>query len=296
MLDYFFPASYVLFFLGIYIGISITSIFIGIVSTIGIIFAISIGMIRIKPLFNFYEKIVRYLFPQVFTTIEKNIKKTFQATGNLTLKKGKYIFMWHTHGIFASSLYFHNTKLTNWPEELSSKLAILNYINILPFANEFAESMNAISVNYDIMKKSLQDSSISLFPGGMREMLYTNTTLIKKRKGIFKLALETGSSLVPVIIKGEEELNELVVLPGWIQELLKPYDICIPIPTLKTISTVLSLSIKPLEPIYSIIGDPIPVEKVEEPSEQEIADLKQKYIEALKQMYKKEMGRDLKVI
>jgi 2-acylglycerol O-acyltransferase 2 len=147
------------------------------------------------------------------------------------------------------------------------------------------------------MKKALETNSISLLPGGMREMLYKDTTILSKRRGIFKLSLETGVPLVPVLSKGEAELCKILELPECIQNFMKYFDACLPIPTLTSVIKFLGISKNPLkDSIYTVIGEPIEVQKVEEPSEQQILDLKQKYIESLKEMYKKEMGRDLKII
>ena len=128
-------------------------------------------------------------------------------------------------------------------------------------------------------------------------MLYEDTVILEKRRGIFKLALETGTSLVPVLSKGEAELCKASKLPEWIQGFLKPFDACIPIPTWKSFTKIMGITQNPLkDPVYTVIGEPIEVQKIEEPSEQDIAELKQKYIDSLKQMYKKELGKNLKLI
>jgi len=128
-------------------------------------------------------------------------------------------------------------------------------------------------------------------------MLYEDTTLLSHRRGIFKMALETGAPLVPIISKGEEHLLKAIEIPMWIQDYLKPYDLCIPIPTWKTFIRCLGILQHPLkDPVISLIGEPIPVEKVEQPTEEQISELRQKYIESLKAMYKKEIGRDLNIL
>jgi len=147
------------------------------------------------------------------------------------------------------------------------------------------------------MKAALKDHSISLCPGGMREMLYEDTAILERRRGIFKLALETGTPLVPVISKGESDLTKIVELDDWLQDFLKPYDACIPIPTWKSFTKIMGLTQNPLkDPVFTVIGEPIEVQKIEEPSEQDILELKKKYIDSLKKMYKKEMGKELKII
>ena len=128
-------------------------------------------------------------------------------------------------------------------------------------------------------------------------MLYDHTVILKRRRGIFKMALETGTSLVPVLSKGEAELCKVVDLPEWVHEILEPYDACVPLPTWKTVSRFLGILQNPLkDPVLTSIGEPIQVEKIENPTEAQISDLRTRYIAALSVMYKKEIGRNLQVI
>jgi 1-acyl-sn-glycerol-3-phosphate acyltransferase len=148
------------------------------------------------------------------------------------------------------------------------------------------------------MKAALEEGhSISLSPGGMREMLYEDTTILARRRGIFKMALETGTPLVPVISMGEADLCKGVELPGWFQAALEPYDACIPVPTWKTVCRFLGISQNPLkDPILTVLGEPIKVDKLENPTEAQISDLRNRYIKTLSAMYKKEIGQDLRII
>jgi len=192
--------------------------------------------------------------------------------------------MWHPHGVFGASMHFHNgTDFTDWPKDIKLKATLFSGMRYIPFINDIIEEFGVIYTSYDIMKETLENtSSISLVPGGMREMLYPDSTLIKKRRGIFKMALETGSSLVPIYSKNEDTFCEIVNLPSWIQDIFKPYHISIPIPTWKSIQKILSLLHKPFEePIVSTMGKPIPVEKIENPSEKDINDLRSRYIKEL---------------
>lgn len=275
----------------------ITAACIGLFSVTVLCICISLGMIRVTPLFTFLDKASRSLFPSIFSKLETNVRESFKVR-ETQLKEGKYIFMWHPHGVFPSSFYFHTvTNLTNWPKHLPSKSVVFSNLQWLPFTSEVFHETNMIPSDYHPMKKALEANSISLFPGGMREMLYEDTAILEKRRGVFKLALETGTSLVPILSKGEAELCKAIHIPDFIQDFLQPLDSCIPIPTWKTFTKILGISQNPLkDPIYSILGEPIPVEKVEEPSEEQIAELRKKYIEALKVMYKKEIGRSLRII
>jgi len=170
---------------------------------------------------------------------------------------------------------------------------------MVPFADEcIRELLDVLYSDYESMKQALlKNTSISLYPGGMREMLHEDSVLLSRRRGIFKMALETGTPLVPIVSIGETRIFQMYSLPQWIQDVFKPYDACIGIPTLKTIRKYINMVWNPLkDPIISVIGDPILIEKVESPTEMQISELRSKYIETLKRMYKQEVGKDLLVL
>jgi len=294
MLDVLFPFSYFGICLGFLIGVGITVTCFGFVSAGIIILCIFFGMIRIMPLVNFFKKCMNILAPNQIEQIKENIGESFKLK-KMTLEDKTYIYMWHPHGVFCSSMFFHNgTSYTN--ANLKAKGTAFNGLLWLPFMNEFFEELGAIPTEYFTMKSSLEkNESISVSPGGMREMLYKDTAIIEKRRGIFKMALETGTPLVPILSVNEDSLCELVEIPSWIQDSLERFDICICIPTLKSVYKLISLLHNPLEdPIYSIMGEPILVDKKENPSEKDISDLREKYIRALKVFYKKETLKELK--
>lgn len=300
MIDLIYPYSYISIWIGVLLGIGFTAACVGLFSTIFILICISLGMIRIMPLFTFINRIFRASMPTEISRLENNIKESFKMTGNTHALEGDhYIFMWHPHGVFPTSLYFHTASLlTDAPIAIKeSKTVAFSNLQWLPFTTEIFHETNIIPSEYHDMKNALKEGSISLSPGGMREMLYKDTALLLRRRGIFKMALESGTPLVPVISRDEAQIFKAVDLPEWIQNILKPYDLCIPIPTWKTISRFLGILHNPLkDPLYSVIGEPILVEKVEIPTEQQISKLREKYIEALKLMYKKEIGRELNIL
>jgi len=302
MLDLMFPYSYIAIWLGVFLGIGITAACIGLFSAAILMICISLGMIRIMPLFNFINRIAHIFFAKEISRVESNIRESFKVSSSYTQVglEGPHIFMWHPHGVFPTSLYFHTaSRLTNSPEAVKlSKTVAFSNLQWLPFTNEVFKETNIIPSDYHAMKAALQEGhSISLSPGGMREMLYQDTVILARRRGIFKMALETGTSLVPVISRGEAELCKALELPEWIQGLLEPYDACIPIPTWKTVSRFLGILQNPLkDPIFTILGDPILVEKIENPTETQISDLRTKYIMTLVAIYEKEVGRELQII
>jgi len=251
------------------------------------------------PLVNLCKKVLNGFFPDKLSIIKKNIKQSFIIKNPKHVPEGRCIFMWHPHGAFNLSNFFHNgTSYTNWPVlNTPIKPTAINFLAWLPFGLEFFEEFNAIPADYFSMKKALENNSITVAPGGMREMLYKDSTILSKRRGIFKMALETGTPLVPIISKGEEGLYSIIEVPSWIQDFLGKYDVCVGIPNYKSVVKMLSLLANPLkDPVVSVIGTPLAVERVELPSEAQISELRERYILSLKALYKSEVGKELVII
>jgi hypothetical protein len=297
MLDILFPFSYLGIAFGFLIGIGITAVCFGFLSVGVILVCIFMGMIRIMPLVNLCKRFINALLPDKLDIFGKNIKETFKIRRNPDVSsEGKYIYMWHPHGVFTTSQFFHiGTKLTEWPSDLKVKGTAFNGLLMLPFMSEFFEELGAVPTEFHAMKKTLETTSLSVAPGGMREMLHPGSAILSKRKGIFRMALETGASLVPVISVGEDALCQIVELPSWIQDFFEPYDACICIPNMKSLVKLLTIFHKPVTPVISVMGAPIAVKKNETPSEKDISELRTRYIKELKELYKKETGETLKI-
>lgn len=299
MIDILFPYSFFGLCFGCLIGIGITAVTVGFVSAGIILVLISLGAIRIMPLVRLCKRVVNAFLPDKMSIINNNIRESFIIKNPKDIPEGRNIYMWHPHGVFNLSNFFHNgTSYTNWPVlKTPIKPTAINFLSWMPFGLEFFEEFNAIPAEYFSMKKALENNSISVAPGGMREMLYKDSAILSKRRGIFKMALETGTPLVPIISKGEENLYSIVEVPSWIQDFLGKYDVCISIPTFKSMAKMISLLANPLkDPVISVIGEPILVERVEMPSEAQISELREIYISALKKMYKAEIGKELTII
>jgi 1-acyl-sn-glycerol-3-phosphate acyltransferase len=291
-----FPYWYAALLVGFFIGIGITVALFGFVSAGAICFAAWIGVISVTPLINFINNLVYKLFPGTIEKIKVNIKESFKLRHSLP--NGRYIYMWHPHGLYNASQYLHiASNLTKWPsQDKNIKITGFHGLLWLPFISEIFEHIGIVPTSYNEMKKTLvEETSLSVCPGGMREMLPVEgdetamRVFLKKRRGIFKLALETGTPLIPVISFGEHKLYEPIYTPKWIQDFLEPYDMCIPIPTVSSVLKWFSLISNPLtQPVITVVGEPVLVEKVENPSNSDIVRLRERYIDSLVAMYKKE--------
>lgn len=288
MFSILFPYSYVAIGLGILMGIGITTAVLGFMSAFLGIFLIYIGIIRITPALDILTKLLNNLLPEQVIQIHNNIKESFKVRFTETIPEGKYIYTWHPHGVYATSHFFHiGTTITNWPNHLRNIKGACSAIFLwLPFGRDLLQYFSAIPCDYHVMKNTLIDgTSISVAAGGMREML-GNDYIVKRRRGIFKMALETGTPIVPIISFGEDKLFSVIDISPSIQKWLEPYDTCICIPTLHSIYKWLGILQNPLkDPITSVVGAPILVSKTEEPTEANIAELREQYIAALKKLF-----------
>ena len=302
------PFSYVFLCLAFFLGICLTTLIFGLIVTVILLVCIYTGIIRISPILEGITAFLEYCNPSGMQSIKDNIRKSFlveQPDGKLNERN--HIFLFHPHGAFSIANALHiGTDFTNWPIR-KIKGTILSWFLWLPFAKEIIEKMNFVPSNYDDMKNVLEaGESLTLCLGGVREILETEPCgmrlSIKKRRGIFRIALQQGTPIVPVISYGENEVFELIDTPllSWIQSKLIHYGICAPIPTLESCRKWYGILNAPLkEPIRTIIGTAIEVE-AHEPTEQEIDDLREKYFIALRDLYERtrpeSYTKDLEII
>lgn len=287
-----FPMSYIVLEIGILFLVFIVAAVAGIIGCGVLIFMISIGMIRITPLIDFIHRSVIHWFPDFDTKLKYTIQNTFLIK-NIPVVKEKQIFLFHPHGVFSASYFFHScTDLTKWKKEYPFKTTISRYVYWLPFGHELCEKLGVISNVYWSMKEVLEKGdSLHIIPGGTSEIPLTQSGKMRiklaNRTGIFRLALETGTPLTPVLTYGENELYSVVYpeLQKWLQ---KHLHIFLPIPSWKSIQTWLTLCTEPLKhPIETTIGEPLYVDKIESPTSDDIENLRNLYIEKLKELYKK---------
>lgn len=290
-----YPLSLITLLFGFIIGIGITIVVFGSLSFIVIIVLLCIGSIQIMPIIEIFNKILLKIFPDKLNLLEINLRKSFPIyySNNFEHNK-KYIYCFHPHGLFTLSHYLHiGTKFTDWKDK-NIKGTALNILWWLPFGKEITEKYNFVKSNYDDMKNVLNNNqSLSVTLGGVKEMPLSRdnkiTLNIYKKRGIFKMALETGTPLVPVIVYGENEIykiSENCVL-SYINNLVLKYNLYFPIPKIESCIKWLTLFNKPLDnPVKTYVGKHIIVKKIDNPSDEDINKLREEYFEGLKRLYK----------
>jgi 2-acylglycerol O-acyltransferase 2 len=112
---------------------------------------------------------------------------------------------------------------------------------------------------------------------------------IKKRRGIFRLALATGTPIIPVLTFGENELFSQArsdVLDSMNTYLFQTLGLHIPLPTMRSLFNWVELSYRPLKPIRSYTGKPIAVKQTPFPTEKDIAELRDTYIKGVRDLFR----------
>lgn len=205
--------------------------------------------------------------------------------------KQQYIIGIHPHGILPvptmtnvlSGLSDMNKTFIN---EVKVRTLAASACFLIPIYRDFLLAGGVIdAARYNARAALDEGFSVAVVPGGASEALVggpgDHAVLIKKRKGFVKLALETGSSLVPCYSFGENELY------GQLRDSL---------PVVKTIQkkfqAVFGISLPMVSNIFprrarvvTVAARPIPVKKVEKPTDEQVQALLDVYIDSLQRIF-----------
>jgi hypothetical protein len=239
------------------------------------------------------------LFDSIRTLVEsKEIEENIQATFQLHVQKSPpttSIFIWQPHGLISiSSVLFNSLRICRHPLYTPNHAVSMPFFHYLPVFGDIARYVGSIPSDYKNIEKTLnKKESVSIMLGGIREMMtaepYHIKLFIRKRTGIFRLALTTGTPIVPVLTYGENELfpplhNTLVDTIN--STLYEKFGLYIPFTSWEALQNWVQLSQKPLKPIHTHVGRPIRVIKNEHPSETDIHVLRTRYIRRIKNLFK----------
>ncbi|XP_067841461.1 2-acylglycerol O-acyltransferase 2 [Heptranchias perlo] len=223
-------------------------------------------------------------------------------TADLDPKKN-YIFGFHPHGVLVAGAFANFcTEVTGFSylyPGLKPHMLMLPLWFRIPFFRDYIMSAGLVpsdkeSAKY-LLRRAEGGNAVVIAIGGAPEALDArpgaSTLLLLNRKGFVKLALQYGSPLVPVFSFGENELFDQVSNPKGsvlrrIQERLQAImGISLPLFHARGILQY-SFGLVPYrKPIHTVVGKPIEVEKKENPTQAEINELHQKYIEELSKLF-----------
>jgi len=223
--------------------------------------------------------------------------------------KGNYLFGYHPHGIIGvGALLTFATEAVGFYEAfpgLDLRLLTLSLNFQFPFTREVLMALGINSVTKESVVTNLTrkpGASCCIVVGGAAEALDAKagsaTLTLARRKGFVKMALRTGASLVPVFAFGENDIFEQIEYPEdsarrRFQILCKEL-IGITPPAFygRSLSRGVWRRIfgragvlPKREPIEVVVGKPIAVPKVQDPSPEAIDEYHKKYCDALKELY-----------
>lgn len=237
----------------------------------------------------------RDYFP-VRQIISEEVRQQFVSSKN-------YIFGYHPHAAhaFGALVTFGGDAngLTTLLPGIECHLQTLRINFFVPFWRELCCWMGFGDASSTAIRQTLQSGpgqSVVLAVGGAEESLFSrprsNDLVLAKRKGFVKMALETGSALVPVYAFGETDTYEARSIADsptffqWAHRIKRITGFMIPM-----ICGRGPLKLVPLRrPIYVVIGAPIDIPKIPNPSGEDIDLYHQKYIEALQSLYHEYCG------
>ncbi|KAK5649595.1 hypothetical protein RI129_000624 [Pyrocoelia pectoralis] len=234
-------------------------------------------------------KYVRNYFP---LSLEKTSEVSLNSTRN-------YILCSFPHGIFPLSAFtafateacgFNKLFPKFTPYGITLKIGFLS-----PFYREFLYSLGLCSANSESIKWLLNKKEggnlVFISVGGAAEAMYSKPQqyilVLKNRKGFVKLALETGCPLVPVLSFGETDVFDQVDNPKGsllraVQEWVKKYMGYVPIIPKGRGFFQDSFGLVPRQkPITTLVGPPLEVYKIENPSSEDISTLHQRFVDHL---------------
>ena len=206
--------------------------------------------------------------------------------------KGPIIFGCHPHGIFGLSPLINfgiGAALEggvgeSLPTSKPIHVLTLRFSFLIPFWRDLLMRFGLGPVDKETCRKVLKEAghSIAVVVGGAREALYARPghyeIILKKRRGLFKLAVEQETSIVPVFSFGDVDLYEQVNLPwpiSLIQILsMKLIGFSLPFPSGR-FGTLLPLRRR----LMTVIGKPI------DPKGMSVEELQNVYIEQVQEIY-----------
>lgn len=244
----------------------------------------TIPFIRRLPYFRHF----RNFFPSdIIKTTELDPSKT-------------YLFALHPHGIIGLSAQanFGNdySDFQNLFPGIKLRVATLASNFKIPIAREYILSLGYIDASKNTIVSYLENHySVMIVIGGAQEALHarpgSTTLILRNRKGFVRLALQAGSCLVPVYAFGENELYDQIPNPkgsllrkiqDWERE---TFGWTLPLFHGRGIWNY-NLGFLPYRvPLTTVIGRPIELPHIENPTDSEVDEWHSKYMQALEELF-----------
>jgi len=238
-------------------------------------------------------KIYKYFLDYFPITLERTIE--------LDPKKN-YVFGYHPHGIIGTgALANFGTEATGFAKlfpGIELHLLTLSINFKIPFYREYIMGLGICDVRRESCDNILQSGhgqSIMIVVGGAAEALDSKpgsyVLTLANRKGFVKVAMANGAELVPVISFGETDIWDQVPNPPgsklreWQTYLQRVFGFSMPLIQGRGIFNY-SWGLMPhRRPITSIVGQPIKVPHIPNPTEEQVSEYHKIYCDGLRKLF-----------
>jgi len=163
----------------------------------------------------------------------------------------------------------------------------------LPVVRELCLWTSCVDASRPVAERMLREGlSLGILPGGEQEQLRTTyrreAVYLQRRKGFVKLAIRHGVPLVPAYVFGCTDLYRTSrFMYGLRRALVSVAGVCIPL-----CWGPFGMPLTPFKGrVDIVVGEPIPVKKEEEPTDEDVARLHETYVKALCALFDKNKGR-----
>lgn len=210
-----------------------------------------------------------------------------------------YLAGFHPHGVLAAGAFLNLcTESTSFPEIFPGIRPYLMMLTVwfrAPFFRDYIMSGGLVTSDKEsaahILSRKDGGNLLGVIVGGAQEALNARPgaykLLLRNRKGFVRLALMHGADLVPIFSFGENDLYDQVAnSPGsWLRSiqnrLQKIMGISLPLFHGRGIFQYNFGLLPYRRPITTVVGKPIRVQKIQNPSQEEVDKLHQHYIKEL---------------
>ncbi|NXP29698.1 MOGT2 acyltransferase, partial [Scytalopus superciliaris] len=220
-----------------------------------------------------------------------------------------YLLGFHPHGVLAAGAFLNfcteaSGFSTLFPG-ITPHLMMLSLWFRVPFLRDYLMSGGLVSSDKEsasyVLQRSEGGNLLAIIVGGAQEALDARpgscTLLLRNRKGFVRLAIQHGTPLVPAFSFGENDLFDQVRNPKgswlrWIQHRLQQVmGISLPLFHARGIFQYSFGVIPYRRPICTVVGKPIPVQKKHKPSEQEVNQVHEKYLNELSKLFEEHKAK-----
>ncbi|XP_033362247.1 2-acylglycerol O-acyltransferase 1-like [Bombus vosnesenskii] len=221
-----------------------------------------------------------------------------------------YLFCSFPHGILPTGVYgAFGTDIVGCRElfpGLEFRIVILDLFYKSPFCREYFRSCGGLASTPECMNQQLSTRpsppytgrATVLIPGGAAEVFEckpgTYRILIKRRKGFVKLALQNGNPLVPVCSFGETDTFDQLSWPdgSFVKRLQEFIRKKIGIPPVLLVGRGFfqyTFGLIPRrKPITVVVGSPMELPKIEEPTREQVEEYHEKFVKHLEKFFENE--------